>query len=249
MSLKTNDFNPVLYGRRETIRKFVNDAVSYFSQSGYVPTLEQIEDYVTADRWAKANISDGIIGYAKHGFEYISIDDLCTNIQNLCSFNLDDIYESKNSTFKKLRIKEAVYQTLYCVAGFDESENQSYNGGNLVLVAFKSLGDAEDFEEMIVQHVKDAEKQSSYDYDYEDYEDYLDPEYFDVTLGYLDDDADVLYDLNCAGVYTVDIREALNAVDHDNSIIPGFEVVILNQKDIDAHKIIWFENIPDKYYK
>lgn len=160
----------------------------------------------------------------------------CYHIDATC---ISDCYESKK-TSRKLRIKEAVGQTLYCVAGFDESEYQSYSGNNLVLLAFKSLGDAEDFEELLVDYVKRAN---------EPFEDELDPEYFDVTGGYLDADDDYLYDLNCAGVYTVDIREAINAVDHDNSIIPGFEVVILNQKDINAHKIIWFENIPDKYYK
>ena len=147
----------------------------------------------------------------------------CYHIDATC---ISDCYESKK-TSRKLRIKEAVGQTLYCVAGFDESEYQSYNGGNLTLVTFKSLGDAKDFEYLLDVYVTDAELLD------------LDQEYCDVSE-WVDD---------CAGCYTVDIREALNAVDHDNSIIPGFEVVILNQKDIDSHKLLWFENIPDKYYK
>ena len=87
-------FEPCLYGKRDTIKKFINKTVSHFTGNNIVPTLDQVEDYVTADRWAKANISDGEIGYAKDGFEYIQLDDLCKNIQNLCSFNLDNIRES-----------------------------------------------------------------------------------------------------------------------------------------------------------
>ena len=112
MNLYEKDFNPVLYGKRETIKRFVNDAVSYFSTKRYVPTIEQIEDYVTSDRWARSNMSDGIVGDAKPGFEYISLDDLCTNIQNLCSFNLDDVYESKGVRKMKLRIKEDYDDTI-----------------------------------------------------------------------------------------------------------------------------------------
>ena len=112
MNLYEKDFNPVLYGKRETIKRFVNDAVSYFSTKRYVPTIDQIEDYVTSDRWARSNMSDGIVGDAKPGFEYISLDDLCTNIQNLCSFNLDDVYESKSVKKMKLRIKEDYDDTI-----------------------------------------------------------------------------------------------------------------------------------------
>ena len=95
MKLKIHEsFEPCLYGKRETIKEFINKAVSYFTGRNIVPTIDQVEDYVTSDRWAKVNISDGEIGYAKDGFEYIQLDDLCKNIQNLCSFNLDDIRES-----------------------------------------------------------------------------------------------------------------------------------------------------------
>jgi hypothetical protein len=112
MNLYEKDFNPVLYGKRETIKRFVDDAISYFSTKRYVPTIEQIEDYVTSDRWARSNMSDGIVGDAKPGFEYISLDDLCTNIQNLCSFNLDDVYESSGVKKMKLRIKEDFDDTI-----------------------------------------------------------------------------------------------------------------------------------------
>ena len=70
------------------------------------PTIKQIEDYVTSDRWAKANIYDGEFGVAKNGFEFISLVNLCKKIQNLCSFNLGDMYESKSVKGIKLRIKE-----------------------------------------------------------------------------------------------------------------------------------------------
>ena len=112
MNLYEKDFNPVLYGKRETIKRFVNDAVSYFSTKRYVPTIEKIEDYVTSDRWVRSNMSDDIVGDAKPRFEYISLDDLCTNIQNLCSFNLDDVYESTGVKKMKLRIKEDYDDTI-----------------------------------------------------------------------------------------------------------------------------------------
>ena len=96
-------FDPKLYAKRSEIKRFTNDAVQHFVENHIIPTIEQVEDYVTSDRWAKANIYDGEFGIAKNGFEFISLNDLCKNIQNLCSFNLDDMYESYP---KRLRIKE-----------------------------------------------------------------------------------------------------------------------------------------------
>ena len=106
-SLSDIDFNPTLYGKRVTIKKFINDAVSYFLSKGTVPTLDEIEDYVTADRYVKANIYDRQFGRASDGFEFVPLDDLCKNIQNLVSFSQDDdMYESKSRRIK-LRITEA----------------------------------------------------------------------------------------------------------------------------------------------
>ena len=99
-------FDPKLYAKRSEIKRFTNDAVQHFVENHIIPTIEQVEDYVTSDRWAKANIYDGEIGVAQNGFEFVSLNDLCKNIQNLCSFNLDDMYESKNHKPIKLRIKE-----------------------------------------------------------------------------------------------------------------------------------------------
>ena len=105
-SWEQDDFYPVLYGKRETIKQFIDKAVSYFTKGTSIPTLEQIEEYVTADRWAKANISDGEVGHAQPGFELIPVEDLCKNILNLCSFNMDDMYESRS----RKRIKESEEQ-------------------------------------------------------------------------------------------------------------------------------------------
>lgn len=102
-SWEYDDFYPVLYGKRETIKQFIDKAVSYFTKGTSVPTMEQIDDYVTADRWVKANISDGEVGYDKPGFESIPLEDLCKNILNLCSFNMDSVYESRS----RKRIKES----------------------------------------------------------------------------------------------------------------------------------------------
>ena len=136
-----------------------------------------------------------------------------------------------------IRLKENYLPALYCVVGFDDNSIQSYNGGNATLVTFNSLGDAEDFVDLLRQHNKDAS-----------WDDEIDPEEFDVTGGYLDD-FDYLTDLGCEGCYTASISDILNADEHDVNIIPGYEVVILNKQDLYDKDVMYLYNIPDKYYK
>jgi hypothetical protein len=94
--------------KRSTLRKFIDDTVRYFTSRNYVPTFEQVYDYITTDRWAKANLYNGSNCYTQQrDFECLSIEDMCENIINLCSFNLADVYESKMSRTKKLRINES----------------------------------------------------------------------------------------------------------------------------------------------
>ena len=133
-------------------------------------------------------------------------------------------------------IKENYTDTLYCVLAFDDESGQNYNSGTISLFTFKSLGDAEDFEDLLSEYRKNAEYNDE------------DPDEFDITGGYLDD-YNYLYDYNCQGIYTSDIRDALNADNHDTSIIPGYDVVILNKQDIYDKEVMYVYNIPDKFYR
>lgn len=128
--------------------------------------------------------------------------------------------------------------TLYCVVGFNDNKMQSTNFGNATLVAFDNLTNAEDFESLIYDYTKNAE-----------WDDELDSEYFDVTGGYVDDGDDYLSEYRCVGCYTVPVHDILNARNYDPNIIPGKEVVILNQKDLYDQSTIILCNIPDRFYR
>ena len=185
---------------------------------------------------AKAMGTDALADNLKYIFRTNEIpfdedDDEDENFDESCG------RKSKKRKCKK-SVKESFENTLYCVAGFDASEYQGYGGKDLTLVAFSTLGDAESFEAMVIDHPVRAE-----------YEDELDPEFFDVTGGYIDDYDDFLYDNGCVGCYVVSIQDVANARNYDTDIIPGKEVVILNQSDIYDHDLLYFENIPDRYYR
>lgn len=103
------DLDLHIEAKRSTLKKFINDAVSYFTSRNCVPTFEQVYDYISTDRWAKSNIYNGSdCTIQQRDFECLSIKDMCENIINLCSFNLADMYESKNSKSIRLRICEDV---------------------------------------------------------------------------------------------------------------------------------------------
>lgn len=107
------DLDLHIEAKRSTLRKFINDTVSYFTSRNCVPTFEQVYDYISTDRWAKSNIYNGSnCSTQQRDFECLPIKDMCENIINLCSFNLADIYESKNSKSIRLRICEGVGDSL-----------------------------------------------------------------------------------------------------------------------------------------
>lgn len=90
-----DDFDFHIEAKREALKKFINKASQYFIDMGIVPTIEQVHDYVTSDRWAKVNIYDGANCKVQNpGWECLSLNKLCTNIRNMCSFNMNDIDES-----------------------------------------------------------------------------------------------------------------------------------------------------------
>lgn len=138
----------------------------------------------------------------------------------------------------KLSVSESYSDsTLYCVVGFDDDKMQSTNFGNATLVAFDNLATAKDFESLIYDYMKNAE-----------WDDELDPECFGVTGGYFDGD-DYLSEYRCVGCYTVPVQDILNARNYDPNIIPGKEVVILNQKDLYDQSVMFLCNIPDRFYR
>ena len=106
------------------------------------------------------------------------------------------------------------------------------------LVAFDNLANAKEFESLIYDYMKNAE-----------WDDELDSEYFDVTGGYVDDGDDYLSEYRCVGCYTVPVQDILNARNYDPNIIPGKEVVILNQKDLYDQSAMILCNIPDRFYR
>ena len=93
--------------KRTSLKSFINSCVDYFVQRNTIPTIEQVYDYISADRWFKTHVyNDEFCTAMSPDYECLSIEDVCKNIQNLCSFNLNDIYDESCSTVPKLRIKE-----------------------------------------------------------------------------------------------------------------------------------------------
>ena len=89
------DFDFHIEAKRESLKKFINDASQYFIDMGIVPTIEQVHDYITADRWARGHIYNGANCEIQDPvWECLSLNKLCNNIRNMCSFNMNDIDES-----------------------------------------------------------------------------------------------------------------------------------------------------------
>jgi hypothetical protein len=86
------------------LKEYTDERVDYYCEKGYVPTEEEVivdiyED-LTPMSYDEAQL------YNRSGVEILSVDDLAKNIQNLVSFNLDEIDESL-----KLKIREEVEYT------------------------------------------------------------------------------------------------------------------------------------------
>lgn len=81
---------------RNELKKYMNKVVKEFTDDGIIPTLNQIynriskdHDFVSREEAEKKN---------KKGVEVVSGEKIAKNIQNLCSFNLDDLDESVEYT-------------------------------------------------------------------------------------------------------------------------------------------------------
>lgn len=108
MSIKDESKRLYLVNDRKWFKNFIGSYVKKFVEKQVVPTLEQIlnaffTDSILMDDTLNQYEADNII---TNNTEKLSLYDIAKNIQNLCSFNIPDAYESKQHT-KKLRIKES----------------------------------------------------------------------------------------------------------------------------------------------
>lgn len=111
-NFRSDDFTPLsevedMYVAvdRAYIRRYTDKLVSEYCRTGIIPTMNQIYARLYKDLDFKDY--EEAQDENKRGVEVLSGRDIAKNIQNLCSFNLDDdIYESI-----KLKIKEDVEYT------------------------------------------------------------------------------------------------------------------------------------------
>lgn len=99
---------------RQWFKNFTNFEVDQYVALREVPELDEILNNWFTDEEFMEGVYDketADIMNDKEWLETLSLYSLAKNIQNLCSFNLSDMYESRKSRVKKLRIKEAYDST------------------------------------------------------------------------------------------------------------------------------------------
>lgn len=88
---------------RAYIRRYTDKLVSEYCRTGIIPTMNQIYARLYKDLDFK-DYEEAQDENTK-GVEVLSGRDIAKNIQNLCSFNMDDIDESFSKNQKKLRLR------------------------------------------------------------------------------------------------------------------------------------------------
>ena len=88
---------------RAYIRRYTDKLVSEYCKTGIIPTMNQIYARLYKDLDFKDY--EEAQDENKRGVEVLSGRDIAKNIQNLCSFNMDDIDESFSKSKKKLRLR------------------------------------------------------------------------------------------------------------------------------------------------
>lgn len=102
------DWDLHVEARSSELKKFINNSAKHFIEMGIVPTRDQVYDYITTDRWFKANVYDGIrCNLKQRGWSCLSLRDVCDNIQDQCSYVASDLDESTGANKMKLRIRES----------------------------------------------------------------------------------------------------------------------------------------------
>lgn len=90
------------------LKNFINNSARHFIEMGIVPTRDQVYDYITTDRWFKANVYDGArCNLKQRGWSCLSLRDVCDSIQDQCSYVASDLDESIGANKMKLRIRES----------------------------------------------------------------------------------------------------------------------------------------------
>lgn len=120
--MKDWDFH--VEARSPELKKFINNSAKHFIEMGIVPTREQIYDYITADRWFKANVYDGTrCNLKQRGWSCMSLRDVCDNIQDQCSYVASDFDESKEVSEMKLKIREDYdHESTYYAESYYDSD-------------------------------------------------------------------------------------------------------------------------------
>ena len=117
-----------LVNDRKWFKSFTDYEVDQWVSIRKIPTLDEVlEPWFTDDEFM-----DGVLDKDEAKFETekaywlesLSLYDIAKNIQNLCSFNLADMYESKNSKTMKLRIKEEYDDTTTISSGLRRKLNK-----------------------------------------------------------------------------------------------------------------------------
>lgn len=102
------DWDLHVEARSTELKKFINNSAKHFIEMGVVPTIDQVYDYITTDRWFKASVYDGTRCILKQrGWSCLSIRDVCDSIQDQCSYVASDFDESTGANKMKLRIRES----------------------------------------------------------------------------------------------------------------------------------------------
>lgn len=96
---------------RQWFKDFIDYEVEQYVNVREIPTMDNIIlDWFNDDEFMQCVYNKDeayeVQSNNLNDLEVMSLYSLAKNIQNLCSFNLSDIYESKKSSTIKLRIKE-----------------------------------------------------------------------------------------------------------------------------------------------
>ena len=88
---------------RAYIRRYTDKLVSEYCRTGIIPTMNQILSRIYND----LDFTDYYEAPDQNtkGVEVLSGYDIAKNIQNLCSFNMDEVDESFGKSSKKLRLR------------------------------------------------------------------------------------------------------------------------------------------------
>lgn len=106
-SISAGDFEYFKYaGSKKWLKEFIHKAVDEFCEGRWIPTRDEIKDYLISNKKFTANCYSSVIGDDVDSEAVVPLPDICETILNLCSKYMDyDMRESAKRT-KKLSIGE-----------------------------------------------------------------------------------------------------------------------------------------------